>query len=273
MILDRIWNSFSKEEFSNETIISIASTQYQLSLTERDFPLLRNYILIQTVSGYGSCHLEHPMTLEENLINKSIYDLQRTPRGIQIAALDAFYAKFKPAANEEHVLNGNNFLKVQHRTDIVIEQVKKVKDSLGKEKVLVSLLGALGSMIDRLVTLENICLKVFDKNPKIIGRKINNTSIEEYYGIDQIFESDIIIMSGMTLLDSTLDKVLVNKIKPKIILYAQTGANFIQPYMELGVTSVISEPYPFYFCSGGVSIIKVYNTLPPSYTLPRLLMD
>jgi|SRR5579862_4041641 len=131
---------------------------------------------------------------------------------------------------------------------------KAIKSNAGKPHALV--IGAMGSTLAELVA-RGFQVVATDMSPDIIGRSLAGVTVRD--GSENksfIKDADILIVTGMTLVNGTLP-ALVEAAKnhnTSIMIWAVTGKNFGPYYTKQGVDCVISDPSPFFYLPGPSSI-------------------
>lgn len=219
-----------------------------------------NVVIAQTLSQ-GCCYTEEKPVLDKSLIGQDARKISSSYFSIEVAALDAVYSMFPKKPVLSFILDGNSFQKSEKRAKIVVDEVAfnlQSKSSL-KGKNIVNI-GVVGNIVNE---LKHRGAEVFatDRDPHIIGSSVGGIKVESYeINRDRIKECDLALVTGMALSTGTLDQ-LINQCQvsgTKLVIFAETGANFAEEYCKFGVNSVISEPFPFYIFSG-VSKIEIYR--------------
>jgi uncharacterized protein (DUF4213/DUF364 family) len=94
-------------------------------------------------------------------------------------------------------------------------------------------------------------------SPDIIGRSLGGVTIRDGRENESfIKEADLLIVTGMTLVNGTLPALVeaAKKHNTSIMIWAVTGKNFGPYYTEHGIDCVISDPSPFFYLPGPSSI-------------------
>jgi len=231
---------------------------FQPSLHERIFSY--TVILAQCV-GQGCCYTYENPVLDRELIGKDAREIVPKYKSLEIAILDAMYSTFEKNPTTRFVLDGSSIQKSVKRTEIVVEQVLKAlkqKKCIEKRPRIVNV-GAVGNFI-RELRKSNTEVFATDCDPMMIGKEIHGVTVENSdKTMDFVEESDLALITGMTLSTGTLDQILkvANKYGTTVVMFAETGANFAEEYCKYGIDVVISEPFPFYIFQGR-SIIDIY---------------
>jgi len=86
----------------------------------------------------------------------------------------------------------------------------------------------------------------FDKAPIVSGKKT----------FEILKSVDIAVVTGMTIVTKTLDSIInvCREHNVKLIVFAETGSNMAQYYVQRGVDCYLSESFPFYIFNGESTI-------------------
>lgn len=219
------------------------------------------FIVTQTV-GQGCAY--SPITnydVEDlkKLMGKNIFDLNIDDLGIEIALLDSVFASYQPKADLEIELTGNSIEKATTRAELIVNEAMKLVGD--KKNPLVANVGVVGNIIKGLLD-RGVRVVGSDFDKEIVGKKLFGQT-EVFYGnhtLDWVKESDLAIVTGMTLTTQTLDDIIkvAKENNTKIIIFAETGAHLGEFYLNAGVDVVVSEPFPFYIFQGK-NIIRVFR--------------
>jgi hypothetical protein len=253
----------SRAEISSLVIRAAWKSQYALRLTPDDFPVLREYVVIQTV-GFGSCHEEVTdlSLLRADCIGRSALDVAQFPLPYRVASLDAIASDFVPSPSAEYRLEGSNALKLAMRSDLITEETLRLASGISSRRARVVVVGALGSLLARLVSRPELDVYAVDGNVAVIGKNYHGVFVESSsLTLDLMRNADISIVTGMALANGTIDEILRTAIaaKSRLLMFLQTGANLVVPYLEENVDTVVSEPYPFYFMGPGATVVRVFR--------------
>ena len=265
------------DEYDAENFVlrGIWRTEYFLRLTREETLFHLNYVLAQT-TGQG-CSYYHPGDedpgLGDFLIGQNVLEMDWVSRCMSIATLDAAYAALKGPPASSVVLAGTNVQKSRDRTRIVCDEAISLLSQngpkRGKRKV-VALIGVVGSMLASLLRHEGLVLKASDFERRIANHQVHG--IDVAYGSKSptvVAEADVAIVTGMALATNTLDVILQTAIEneTRLVVFAETGANFGSEYCQMGVDVVVSEPFPFYLTCSGPTRIDIYRR-PTAERLP-----
>ncbi len=217
-------------------------------------------IIAQTV-GQGCCYTEEKPVLDKNLIGQDARRIHSSYSSIEIATLDAVYSLFPKRPVKRFILDGDSSKKSEKRAKIIIDEVAVHLGSTFslKGKNIVNI-GVVGNIVRELKS-RGAEVYATDRDSNLIGSIVSDVKVESYERNKERIEScDLALITGMTLSTETLED-LINQCKAsgtKIVVFAETGANFAKEYCRFGVNSVISEPFPFYIFSG-ISKIEIYR--------------
>lgn len=100
-----------------------------------------------------------------------------------------------------------------------------------------------------------------DLNPTIVGNVSGGAQVlDASHTAMASASSDIALVTGMTLPNSTLDRIveLCGASRVALVMYAQTGSYFGPFYRDWGMRAVISETFPIYTLPG-LSEVRLYR--------------
>ena len=124
-----------------------------------------------------------------------------------------------------------------------------------------TMVGAVGNILSGLSTIPGE-IKATDLDPALIGLKLGGVLVEDgnTKTLELIAQSDIALITGMTLATRTLDGIIetAKANGTLMVMFNQTGSNFSQEFIRMGIHSVVSESYPFYMFSGS-TIVRIYR--------------
>ncbi len=218
------------------------------------------YIIVQTASGQGCAYCTNqsynPDYLE-SLIGQDCLYAKITDTAIKVACLDALASRVTYGLNFKVLeLNGNSCCKLHARTDLILEEAFNLFGDLHSKKVIN--IGVVGDIIKGFL---NVGCDVIgsDYDSAIVGKKLFNEAIV-FNGnrtLELLKEVDLAVVTGMTITTHTIDAI-IDKCKEynvKLIVYAETGANMGQYYVNRGVNTYLGEMYPFYIFNGISTIV------------------
>lgn len=218
------------------------------------------YVLAQTL-GQGCCYCNANACLDQDILGCDARDIVGVRCPSSIAVLDSIYAGIARAPDEVHEIRGNSVEKTGARNSIIFREADRLLAGVtGREPRIVNV-GLVGDLLRR---LKARCHEVTatDYDEVVVGLSLHGVKIEHgFQTIDRVRESDLAVVTGMTLATDSLEKILdaARASGTKVLIFAETGANFGEEYVRtLGVDAVVAEPFPFYIFQG-VSRIEVYR--------------
>jgi hypothetical protein len=242
------------------------NTSYAIELAHTSSRLHLHYVVIQTIAQ-GCCYYEPAIEapgLSDALLGVDAVATDLGGGAWQIAALDAVYGQLCRAPDERIALEGSNIHKAGARAEIVQKEVERLIDRTARPRAQakVANVGVVGDFLAILKQRTNVTLTASDYYQRIVGREVSGVTI--HHGsmtAHLVADADVAIVTGMTLATGTLDEILAvaRESGTAIILFAQTGAHFAEVYLELGATTVLAEPLPFYLSGDGVSMIDIFR--------------
>jgi len=235
---------------------------------QSDLPYSDVIVVAQT-TGPGSCYCfqENPdSNFYLSLLGKDAREVISNSYATNIAILDAIYSNFKIIPQESYQLQGNANQKAESRALIINSEVDRIVRQFHIQNPTISLIGSVGNILSQL-TKKYKNIYSTDLDTSLIGQNICGIEIEDgnIFSNKRISQSDIAIVTGMTFSTRTFDTILelANKNDVKILMFCQTGSNFAPFLLELGVTGVISELFPFYMFPG-ITTVKIYRSFDKS---------
>ena len=218
------------------------------------------FLVSQTI-GQGaaySIHNNYPRDLLKNIVGMDFTELSIEDIALKTCLLDSLYGIVCPADKKQRmVFNGSSFEKLQWRTNIIVNEAKRLIGSLNGKRIVN--VGVVGDIL-RGFSEEKADVVGTDYDESLVGSK--------FFGKVPIFDgsntpsivkgSDLAVVTGMTITSGTIDEILkvARESNVKIIVFAETGANLAGYYLKNGVHSYLSECFPFYIFNGQ-SIIDV----------------
>ncbi len=179
---------------------------------------------------------------------------------LKVSLMDSVCEKvFKAEPENTLFLNGTSEEKMKWRTNIIYSEARKLLGTTSKKKILN--VGVVGNIIKKFAS-EGFEVTGTDYDERLVGIKLYNNS-EIFHGsktLELIAQSDLAVVTGMTITTGTIDDIIrcCKENNTKLIIFAETGANFGEYFISKGVDCYISEVFPFYIFNGG-STIKVYS--------------
>jgi hypothetical protein len=236
---------------------------FKPNVNERTFNY--KFIVAQTV-GQGCAYSlvrDYDVKYLESLMGKNYRDLNIEDTALNVAIVDAVYSTLQREPDEVFEIGGTSIEKTETRTKIVIDEALRLIGS-GKtknERPLVCNVGVVGNFIKMLLE-HDVDVIGTDFDPEVVGKKLFGKA-EIIHGSktpEIIAKSDVAIITGMTLATDTLDEIIdvARKNNTKLLMFAETGSNLGDFYVENGVDTVVGEPFPFYIFQGK-STINVFR--------------
>jgi hypothetical protein len=232
------------------------------SINERIFN--HNIVICQT-NGQGACYYEGSEIEKEYLEDMlgTVYKGGNIDNPyVEIALLDSIAANLCNCPNKIFELHGHFSKKAMERADIIVNEISDLVIPNKKNGMLtVCNIGVVSLIVKRLLE-KGFNVFACDKDKKIIGNRLfEKVNIQsEKFLKDSIINSDIALITGMTLATDSLEEIIAmcKLYSTKIVIFAETGANFAPFYIKFGADVVISEPFPFYTFAGNntISIFK-----------------
>ena len=251
-------------------------TEYVLKLNELASVFHLNYVVAQTLEqgcSYYEPELEE-VKLGEELLGRSVFECTSKQRSLRIAGLDAVFAStfLGGVPDESYQLEGRNIEKAGRRAEIICEEVLSILESRppkrGSVRRVVNV-GVVGNILSVLSQQKGVETRGVDFYPGIVGGRIHGVTIEHASGsaygsrtLEIVRDSDVAVVTGMTLETNTLDQIVSSAIEggTALVVFAETGAHFGREYCKMGIDAVISEPFPFYLSCGGITRMNVYRS-------------
>ena len=251
------------------TVRGVWNIQYAINLTSNPkSPILNlGYVVVQTINqgcSYYEKTQEDP-GINEKFIGRNIFEMSADYWPLEIAGLDAVYSHIIDPPLRVHTIDGSNIQKTVSRANIVVEESLSIlKNKIPKKgnKFLVVNVGVVGPFLELLARRNDLIVKATDFYRGVVGRNYHGVDVLHGSLTNQIIaESDLAIITGMTLANDTLDGILkvARENNTHLAMFAETGANFACEYCKLGIDIVVSEPLPFYLTGQGKTELKIYK--------------
>jgi uncharacterized protein (DUF4213/DUF364 family) len=189
-------------------------------------------------------------------------DLYYDTKATRIAAWDAVYGNVIRAPDADMTCNGNANEKALSRATIVCDEVRRIAKELGGRSLKVVNVGVVGDFISQLTREKTFDVRATDFYDTIVDREFHGVTVKAgTYTNRFVRESDIALVTGMTLATDTMDAILAaaKESNTKVILFAETGSNFSEVYLDAGVTTVVAESFPFYLSGAETAKIRIYR--------------
>jgi hypothetical protein len=228
-----------------------------------DERMFRYAFLISQTVGQGSCYCDKELVIDDTLIGKDARDVLGEKRCYAISILDSIYASIARHPNATYQIKGNSIEKTAERNRIVLDEIGRLLESVGSTpgETRVVNVGVVGNLIKSLRDRGYPVLAT-DLDPDIIGKSVHGVTVHHGSRTFQYLrEADFAVITGMTLTTDSLGDIVevAKKHGTKLIMFAETGANFGEEYCRtIGIDVVVSEPFPFYIFQG-VSTVEIYR--------------
>jgi hypothetical protein len=211
--------------------------------------------------GQGCCYCTGDDQRGRELVGHDVRELVREKTCISIAALDSLYASLERRPSASYQLVGNAIQKTDARTEIILHEAERLVSSICGRKPRVVNVGLVGNIVRDLVA-RGYDVRASDMERDTVGTQVHGVLVEDgTRTYDLVRESDLAIVTGMTIATDSLELILeeARKSGTKVLVFAETGANFGEEYCRsMGVDAAVSELFPFYIFQG-VSTIEVYR--------------
>ncbi|MCG6535276.1 MAG: hypothetical protein L7F78_11415, partial [Syntrophales bacterium LBB04] len=174
------------------------------------------------------------------------------------ALVDSVIGHVSRQANERILIEDSPQAKYVERPEIFASEAKKVLKRKGSanlkgKRPRVVVIGSTAGIIGALVR-HGFSVSATDFWPETVGRDFCGVTVQngKYANAKLIKESDLVIMTGMTLPNRTL-RGLIKQAKENntsTMIWAVSGKNFGPYYTDHGADAVISDPSPFLLLPG-----------------------
>lgn len=232
---------------------------FKPNIKERTFNY--KFIVAQTI-GQGCAYstvMNYDVKYLESIMGKNYFDLKLEDKALEVAILDSIFSTLQGEPDERIELSGTSVSKAEQRARIVVNEAIRLIDEgeIKNGTPMVSNIGVVGNMIKELLD-EGVDVVGSDYDPQIVGKKLFGKA-EIIHGdntLDIIQRSDVAIITGMTLTTDTLDEIIATaqSHNTKLVMFAETGSNLGEFYVNNGVDCVVGEPFPFYIFQGKTQI-------------------
>ena len=219
------------------------------------------FLVAQTMAGQGcsySTHHNYSGAALKPYIGNDFADFDITDTALKVAFLDAVYGTLFPAKQIKRLeKTADSITKMRWRTQIIMDEAIRLLGDVRNRRIV-----NIGVVGDILNVFNEAGADIFgtDYDPSIIGN-LDVPVVDGASTLDAVRESDLAIVTGMTVTTNTIDSILDCALKNgvKVIVFAETGANFASFYLSRGVDVYLSEHFPFYIFSGASAIDVCYG--------------
>jgi len=216
---------------------------------------------IAMTRGQGVCYCTGDDPRGRELVDSDARELVKEKTCISIAALDSLFASLARSPAAAYELKGDAIEKTRARTDIILAEAERLLAGVSGRCPRVVNVGVVGNVLrDLRVRGYEVCASDLERD--IVGSTVHGIEVQDgTRTFDLIGQSDLAIVTGMTIATDSLELIVeeARKAGTKLLLFAETGANFGEEYCRtIGIDTVVSEPFPFYIFQG-VSTIEVHR--------------
>ena len=270
MVLDFLYeravekNKNKQEDFE---IQGLWKSEYLLHPNKKERRFHLHYILAQTEEQGCSYYNpeKFPIQLCNSFIGVPALELAAAPLPVKIAALDSVYGMLKDTPDQSFKIKGTVRQKASKRAQIVYSATRDLierKSQIRRPHKIINV-GVVTNIVKQFLGQEMFEVIASDFDQSLIGKKLFGEALVESgeKTLELVAESDVAVITGMTLATETLDAIIqtAKANKTLIVMFAETGANFAREYCNYGIDVVVSEPFPFYLVATGDSFINVYK--------------
>jgi len=218
------------------------------------------FIVSQTM-GQGCAYsttFNYPREFLRQYVGCDFMECEINDIALKVSFLDSLYGTLFPSTNKKRTISeATSFEKMKWRTQIILGEATRLLGDVKNKKIVN--VGVVGDILHAFA--ENGAEIIgTDYDTSIVGTTIYGC-IPIFNGkstIKEISESDLAIITGMTITSNTIDEIieccLNNDVKT--IIFAETGANLASYYLNQGIDVYLSEYFPFYIFNGR-SVIDV----------------
>jgi hypothetical protein len=138
--------------------------------------------------------------------------------------------------------------------EVVLKQ--KGSDAIKGSRAHVLVIGATAGIIGSLVN-RGFEVSATDMLTDVIGKSLSGVTVHGERENDRLIKAaDLAIITGMTMANRTLPGLMqaLRTHNTSTLIWAITGRNFGQYYIDHGVDCVISDPSPFFLLPGPANI-------------------
>lgn len=232
---------------------------FQPNQNERVFTY--TYLVVQTKEGQGCSYCPDKLKLPLELSGEDARELEGLSDPVKIALLDAIYGSFPQKPNTSWQVEGTSPQKTVMRTEIVVWEALRLLQGKDLAQARVVNVGVVGNFLAELKKMGVGELMGTDFDPALVDKSLGGIPIYSGERTEELVEnSDLAIVTGMTLATDTFDGILAAAKRggTKLLIFAETGANLGPALCQLGVDTVVGEPFPFYIFHG-TSKINVFR--------------
>ena len=204
---------------------------------------------------------DYPIEKVERLVGLPIADVRHLSFPVQIAVLDSLYSSYRENSRCDQIIKiaGTHREKAMRRTEAICNEVTMVRDTFfkGIASCTVSLIGV-SQLQARILSNRGFNIRAWDKDSEYVGHAVLPDVVVRYADTveEQLTGADIVLISGMTIGNNTLLKVLQEARRRGLesVCWAVTGSNLAPLFRNFGLTSAICEGFPPYFLPGETNL-------------------
>jgi hypothetical protein len=207
---------------------------------------------------------DYPIEKVEHLVGLSIADVKHLSFPVQIAVLDSLYSSYRGNSHYDQMITiaGTHREKAMSRTEAICNEVTMVRDTVFNAEVCtVSLIGV-SRLQAQILSNRGFKIRAWDKDLEYVGQALLPNVVVGYADSveEQLSEADIVLISGMTIGNNTLLKILQEARRRglKSVCWAVTASNLAPLFRYFGLTSAICEGFPPYFFPGETNL-KIFR--------------
>lgn len=215
----------------------------------------RNEVVsVRVADAVGSCAVEPGEVADSDVfdvVGRPVRELFDHPmRAVRVAALDA------------HLMAGRPFAADPAGEPVLISAGDSLAKSMSRARAVVDLLPVGPGARVAVIGVVNSLLRVLRERGMTYtpcDLKPGRTEWGEPVTTDAagaIAGADAVLATGMTLGNGSFDGLLAGD--APVVLFAQTGAAIARELVGRGVHAVSAEPYPFFWLTGGDTLIYRY---------------
>jgi Putative heavy-metal chelation len=177
----------------------------------------------------------------------------------RVALIDLVAGNVSATASDQVVLDrtlGEKYAVKSNRFGEEAEIALKKRSAIKGTKPRVVVIGAMAGTINELIR-RGFEVSATDMDPGVVDHNLGGVKVVKATENDRLIrEADLLIVTGMTLVNRTLPSVMeAAKINnTSTMIWAVTGKNLGPYYVEHGVDCVISDPSPFFYLPGPSSM-------------------
>ena len=250
----------------------VLSSVYKVDMTFRpnqlEMPFSDKLLVVQTKGGSGACCCFGNCQIDEtDFVGLDIREIDTPNHCFQVALLDAGYSQVILSPTYSVKLVGSSYQKAFSRASIATYEVARCAKGMAAKSPRVVVVGSVANIIMELSNL-NFDVVATDLDVAVIGKSIGEVVVEDGYAktLDYVAQSYIALVTGSSISSNTMGDIIRTALQnhTRIVFYSQTGANFANELLALGVDTFLSEQFPFYMFPGD-STVHVYRKTTERY--------